>query len=260
MTGAIMIGTIIAAEIKSIIQENKEVKSFYLKPTRNIGKPEPGQFFMVWVPGREEIPISVSGYFNGLIRISVAKRGETTNYMHTLRNGDFLGLKGPLGNFVHVDPNKKYLLVGGGYGVAPLVFFLNEYIRLGGEKIEVIIGARSKDLLLFEDEITQLKAILHIATDDGSKGFRGTSIDLMKKIIRKEKFDEILLCGPEQMLINGAKLAIKNNLKAWVLAEGYMKCGIGICGSCELGNSGLLVCRDGPVFDALTYLRSLETI
>jgi len=252
-----MIGAIVASVIKKITQENKELKSFYLEPMEKLNKPKPGQFFMVWVPGLEEIPISVSGYFNGLIRISVARRGETTSYMHTLKIGDFLGLKGPLGNFITPDPNKKYLLVGGGYGVAPLIFFLQEYKRIGGEEIDIIIGARSKDLLLFENEITINGARLHVATDDGSKGFKGTTIDLMIRILKEKKFDEILLCGPEKMLVKGSKVAINKGIKAWVLAEEYMKCGIGLCGSCELGKSGLLVCRDGPVFDALTYLKSL---
>lgn len=252
-----MIGTVIASKIKKIRQENKILKSFYLEPMEKMIKPKPGQFLMVWVPGLEEIPISVSGYFNGQIRISVAKRGETTSYMHSLKVGDFLGLKGPLGNFISPDSSKKYLLIGGGYGIAPLIFFIQEYKKVGGNEVDIIIGARSRELLAFENELIEMGTNVHVSTDDGSKGFHGTAIALMKRIVKRRKFDEVILCGPEKMLIYGSKEAIRAGIKAWVLAEEYMKCGIGICGSCELGNSGLLVCRDGPVFDALTYLRSL---
>ncbi len=252
-----MIGVVVASVITDIKNENRELKSLYLKPLEEINTPKPGQFLMVWVPELEEIPISVSKYSDGLIRITVAKRGKTTRYMHSLNKGDILGVKGPLGNYIEPEPDKKYLLVGGGYGIAPLMFFLWEFRSRSREVIDVIIGARTADLLAFEDEARKLRANVHVTTDDGSKGFKGTNIDLMKKLLKSEDFDIVVLCGPEQMLINGAKTLIENGINGFVLAEEYMKCGIGLCGSCELGRSGLLVCKDGPVFDVRTFLKSL---
>lgn len=252
-----MIGRIVTSRIEKIRIENKELKSFYLRPLEKINKPKPGQFLMVWVPGFEEIPLSVSGHYNDLIRVTVAKRGKTTIHMHHLKIGDLLGIKGPLGKPIPLHGNKRYLLIGGGYGIAPLIYFLHEYKSSSSKEINVIIGARSSDLLAFENEAKTLGAIVHIATEDGSKGFKGTAIDLMKQLIDSVKFDIVVLCGPKKMLIKGAEIAVNTGIQAYVVAEEYMKCGIGLCGSCELGNSGLLVCRDGPVFDSHLFLRSL---
>jgi len=252
-------GEIISAKIVKIVDENPSTKSFYLKPLKTINTPQPGQFFMVWIPNYEEIPLSVSGVFGDLLRITVAKRGKTTSYMHKLREGFFLGIKGPLGNHILIEKDKNYLFVSGGYGVAPLIFASRIAVEKGATPI-LLIGARSKDLLLFYNEATNLGIETYVSTDDGSLGFSGTVIDLAKYIIfrKRKKVDCIISCGPEPVLIESAKLARLLGIHSQILAEEYMKCGIGICGSCELGDSGLLVCRDGPVFDGEVYLKALK--
>jgi len=249
-------GEIIATRIEKIIQENPEIKSFYLRPLGSITPPKPGQFYMVWVPEYEEIPISASGIFNGMIRITVAKRGETTSYLHTMSIGELVGLKGPLGKSIRIESHKRYLLIAGGYGVAPLIFAANEIIKANSEAI-MLIGAKNKDLLLFTNEATSIGAKVFISTNDGSMGFRGTVIKLAIKLLEKERVDGIIACGPEQMLVKAASIGEKYKIETQVLAESYMKCGIGLCGSCELGNSGLLVCKDGPVFSGRMYLQAL---
>ena len=248
---------IIAAKICKIIDENPLTKSFYLKPVKPLPQPKPGQFLMVWVPDYEEIPLSVSGYYpeDNIIRITVANRGETTNAMHNLKEGAFLGLKGPLGNFLIPESGKKYLLVGGGYGVAPLIFFIQQ--AKGVDEVTLAVGARTRDLLLFLNEAKDLGASVSVSTDDGSEGFKGYVTELVEKLIREKDFDTIIACGPEEMLKKIAKIGIKSELETWIIAESYMKCGIGLCGSCELGNSGLLVCKDGPIFRGEVYLRAL---
>jgi len=247
----------ISAKIVRIVNENSEIKSFYLKPLRDIIYPKPGQFFMVWVPNYEEIPISASGIFGDLIRITVAKRGETTEYMHTLNAGDFLGLKGPLGNSITLTRGKNYLFIGGGYGVAPLIFAAQNALKRESNPI-LLIGARTKNLVLFYNEAINLGIETHVSTDDGSMGFHGTVIELAIKILEKRKIDEIIACGPEPVLIESAKFAQRLGIPSQILAEGYMKCGIGLCGSCELGKSGLLVCKDGPVFSGEIYLKAIS--
>ena len=249
-------GSIIAARIVKIKVENKETKSFYLKPLEKIRIPQPGQFFMIWIPRYEEIPISASGVFGELIRISVAKRGKTTSYMHQMTTGDLLGLKGPLGNSINLQAGKKYILIGGGYGVAPLIYTARKIIQLKSHAT-LLIGARTKDHLLFIDEARSLRIPVFFSTDDGSAGYHGTVIELAKEIIHRESFDEIISCGPKEMLIEVARLADKLDINSQILAESYMKCGIGVCGSCELGQSGLLVCKDGPVFSGSTFISAL---
>ncbi len=252
-----VLGEIIAAKIKKIVKENNFVKSFYLEPVKPLKPPKPGQFFMVWVPGHEEIPISVSGWYpqEGLVRITVAARGATTKAMHRMRGEKFLGLKGPLGNYIEPEKGKRYLLVGGGYGVAPLIFFAQEAANLAD--ISIAIGARTKDQLLFVEEARRLRAKVYVATDDGSMGFKGFVTDLVKELLARESFDTIIACGPEEMMLKTAKMALSNNIEVWIIGEEYMKCGIGLCGSCELKGSGIIVCRDGPVLPGRKYIEAI---
>ena len=250
----VLFGEVVACEIISTRKENIITKSLLLRPTKPMKKPKPGQFYMVWVPDYEEVPMSASGYFGGIIRITVAAAGETTRRIHELEEGEYLGLKGPLGNGIEVG-KKRYLLVGGGYGVAPLIFAMREIKNAGGSSL-LIIGARTADYLLFVEEGRELGEVM-ISTDDGSLGFKGTAADLAKIILEEEAFDEVLVCGPEPLLIKVAKMALENGIKCYVFAESYMKCGIGLCGSCTLGDSDILVCRDGPVIDGEIYLKAL---
>jgi len=250
-----MYGEIIPARVVKVMEENKLVKSIFMKPLKGIKKPKPGQFLMVWMPGYEEVPMSISGFFGGVVRISVAAVGETTERMHRVSVGEYLGFKGPLGNGIDVDDG-TYLLVGGGYGVAPLVYALYE-IKSAGGKGTMIIGARTKELLLFVDEASRYGEVL-VSTDDGSYGYRGTAADLAVRLLERKYFDVVIVCGPEPLLINVARYCLDRKIECLVLAEAYMKCGIGLCGSCVLGNSGLQVCRDGPVLEARDYLRAIN--
>jgi len=251
-----MLGKIIIAEIVDIKDEARDIKSFWLKPLEKINPPQPGQFFQVWVPKYEEIPISVSGYENGLIRITVAKRGETTAAMHKMKIGDLLGIKGPLGKPLKLFSNKCYVLIGGGYGVAPLIFAAKKLTEQNS-KVIMITGARTKDLLLFVDEAKSINVQVYCSTDDGSYGFKGTTVDLFKKLLPDISCDRIVACGPKEMLIKIAEIAVQKGIPCDILAESMIKCGVGLCGSCELGKSGLLVCKDGPAFDAKIFLNAV---
>lgn len=248
-----MSGEIISTKIVDIIDENPYVKSFYLVPKKRINTPKPGQFFMVWVPGYEEIPISASGFFSGIIRITVARVGETTERMHGMNIGDYIGLKGPLGTYIPIK-KAKYLLIAGGYGAAPLIFATRELKKIGVD-VTFAEGARDSSRLLFIDEAISLGARVIISTEDGSFGFKGTILDHIKSIINYH--DVIVACGPKGLLDSVSYLIKKNNKEGYILAESYMKCGLGLCGSCVLGKSGLLVCRDGPVFKNDVYFKAV---
>jgi len=246
---------VISSRIVRIVQENDIVRSLYLNPVKKIPVPKPGQFFMVWVPGYEEVPMSVSGYYNGIVRISVAAVGKTTERLHRARVGEYVGLKGPLGNGLIVE-KKSYLLVGGGYGVAPLIYTAQRIVEMGG-KATIIIGARTSGLLLMVNEAKNLGRVF-LATDDGSKGFKGTALELAERVLSSESFDVVVVCGPEPLLAGLALYCIKEKIRCMVYAEAYMKCGLGLCGSCVLGKSSIILCKDGPVIDAKLYISAIE--
>jgi len=201
---------------------------------------KPGQFVMVWVPGVDEVPMSLS-HIGEIQGITVKKVGEATQALYNMEKGDKIGIRGPYGHGF-IEKGRKALFVAGGIGIASLLPLIKAY---SGEK-HVILAARTKDLLLFQDEINGI-AKLHIATDDGSLGFKGLATELMENLVDKQNFDIVYTCGPEKMMKGVYEICIEYGMDMQASLERYMKCGIGICDSCSI--NGYRVCRDGPVFD-----------
>ena len=231
-------------EIIEEIKENKNVKTFKFNfPVKTI----PGQFFMVWIPDIDEVPMSVS-YINGNIKGITFKRvGEATNALFNYKIGDKIGIRGPYGNGFKIK-GKKILFVAGGTGIAMILPAVENVINKNILST-VIIGVKNKDELFFVERLRNLGTELYISTDNGSEGHKGYASDLSKKIIEKSNFDLILTCGPEIMM---KKLFdISKNIPFEASLERFMKCGIGICGQCCVGN-GLRVCKEGPIFDKKT--------
>ena len=145
---------------------------------------------------------------------------------------------------------KKILIVGGGTGLVPLLRLAFYATRL---KIQstVVIGARTKGEVFFENIakkiIQDTDSSLKICTDDGSYGIRGTTVEVMSKVLHENTFDSVFTCGPELMMRKVVDLSNENSIPVQASLERYMKCGIGICGSCCLDCS--LVCQDGTVFN-----------
>ena len=233
------------AEIVEVVEEAEGIKSLLLETS--IKKPVPGQFVMVWVPGFEEIPVSPSMYERNVLRLTVAAVGETTRKIHSLKPGERLFIRGPYGRGFNLDEKGNFLLIAGGYGAAPIIYALHE-LRKKGENVAYVIGARSKDKLLFVSEARKFNADVYIATDDGSLGFKGSAVEVAEKLIAK--YDNVLACGPERMLYKIMLKCLELGVKCQISIERYIKCGIGICGSCVLDPKGLRVCSDGPVFYA----------
>ncbi|RLG71602.1 MAG: dihydroorotate dehydrogenase electron transfer subunit [Thermoprotei archaeon] len=233
------------AEIVEDVEEAEGIKSLLLETS--IKKPVPGQFVMVWVPGFEEIPISPSMYERNVLRLTVAAVGETTRKIHSLKPGERLFIRGPYGRGFNLDEKGNFLLVAGGYGAAPIIYALHE-LRKKGKNVAYVIGARSKDKLLFVGEAKKFNAEVYIATDDGSLGFKGSAVEVAEKLIAK--YDNVLACGPERMLYKIMLKCLELGVKCQISIERYIKCGIGICGSCVLDPKGLRVCSEGPVFYA----------
>jgi dihydroorotate dehydrogenase electron transfer subunit len=240
------------AKIKKIVVESPTVKSFYLE---NIGidSSMPGQFVMVWQPGQEEVPMSVSDSGDGFIRISVAKKGPTTTELHKLKSCGTLFMRGPFGNGFSLK-GKSFLLVGGGYGAAPLIYAAKAISR-AKKSCTFLVGAKNKSELLFLKEARETGARVNFAAEDGSAGHRGKVTELVEPTLTEENFDSILTCGPELMLYEVVRYGLKRKIPVQASLERYIKCGFGICGSCILDPVGLRVCVDGPVFDGALLLQ-----
>jgi dihydroorotate dehydrogenase electron transfer subunit len=252
--------------ILRIDRESLKVKSFTVdyNPIETPISILPGQFVMVWIPGIDEIPMSVSRIGPKFrIRISVAAVGEATKALHALKVGDLIGIRGPYGTSYSVRKGTTIIL-GGGIGMASVMPLIHQFLAKPPDehsKIIIIEGARSKEELLFTDEITQhiiTSSEAHYCTDDGTCGFKGFVTEKLDELLQfemntaaKKDFPApitVYACGPEKMLVNVVKVCQKHKLSAQLSLERMMRCGFGICGLCALEPTGLLVCRDGPVF------------
>ena len=237
--------------IERVIEETPTVKTFVFKDKIS-SNARPGQFLMVWIPRIEELPMSVMVYDRKEhAAITIRKLGFGSTALFDKGVGEVIGIRGPYGNqFKIAKSTKRALLIGGGTGLVPLLRLATTLNKL---KIDttVIIGARSKQEVFFEkkahDLLDKTKHKVIISTEDGSYGIKGNAIDAMSLIIMKEKFDMVYTCGPELMMRKVFDIGSANALPIQASLERYMKCGIGICASCCVGDR--LVCKDGTVFN-----------
>jgi len=242
-----------AMRIRRVVTEAPAIRSFYLEYAGD--PPSPGQFFMVWVPGREEIPLSASGLEEGLLRLTVKAVGGTTRFLMKLGKGDSLLLRGPFGRGFSLENFREVMAVGGGYGAAPLIYALR-LLRRENKKCWYIVGAKRAEELLFVEEAKRIGARVEVATEDGSAGHRGLVTELLDRLLDSVRPDCIITCGPEGMMKKVLEVAMKRNIPVQASLERYMKCGFGICGSCVLDPAGLRVCKDGPVFSGEELLQT----
>ncbi len=213
---------------------------------------KPGQFAHILLPGRTlRRPISIcdTNPERGTLRLVFQIRGSGTAQLADYQKEQWLDVLAPLGNgFKLEDKNKKAVFVGGGIGVPPLLAAAKFY----GENATVALGFRNKTAVILEDDFKKTGADVRIATDDGSYGYHGLVIDLIKD----ENPDIIYACGPTPMLKAVAKFAEEKGIECQISLEERMACGIGACLGCavklkdEDGNEyNGHVCKDGPVFD-----------
>ncbi len=223
-------------KVEKVIRHSNEISTIYFNRTL---RSYPGQFVMVNVIGYEEIPLSLSSPRS----VTVKAVGETTKALISIEAGSFLGIRGPFGN--PFTPADKAIIIAGGIGIAPLRF-LYHYLRRLGSEIKLLYGAKTAEELIWVDEFENAE----FCTDDGSFGHRGDVVSLLKKEDLK-KYDKIYCCGKEEMMRKVYEILKQRNClsKAEFSLERYMRCGIGVCGSCVI-ETGLRVCTDGPVFKA----------
>jgi dihydroorotate dehydrogenase electron transfer subunit len=209
----------------------------------------PGQFAMVWIPGINELPMSVMiSKEQGKAAFTVRKHGPSSTGLFNLKVGEQIGVRGPYGNSFDLK-HGKLLLVGGGTGLVPLMRLLT--CVESSDDVTVLIGAKSKEEVFFEDLANQLLQNnphrVIVTTDDGSYGEKGFVTDVVEKLVNQTKFDGIYTCGPEIMMYKTVNLAHSKGIFVQASLERMMKCGVGICGSCCVGED--LVCKDGTIFD-----------
>lgn len=224
------------------------VKIFTFKD-RQCAKAKPGQFLMLWVPGVDEIPLSVLDAKNSEATVSVAVKrvGEATQALHNTRIGDVVGVRGPFGNSFTFEKG-NVLMVGGGVGIAPLAFLAKKIVSKASKTV-MVLGAKTRGELLFLDYLKRLCGEENVlaATEDGSYGVKGLASNLADSVLAKEKFERVYACGPEPMVRRVFECAENSGVFVEASLERLMRCAIGICGSCVIGK--YRVCRDGPVFN-----------
>jgi dihydroorotate dehydrogenase electron transfer subunit len=233
--------------IISIKAESPTVKTFFFKDEQ-CARAKPGQFLMLWIPGVDEIPLSImDARDDGRVAVSVKAVGEATVALHGKRVSETIGVRGPFGNTFTVNARRP-LIVGGGTGIAPLMF-LTKSLTSKAVSTTFVLGAKTKDELLFKSELEKFGAKrVHLvtSTEDGTCGLTGLCTEPLGQMLAGEKFDVVYACGPEQMILNVFELTEEHGAEMQASLERLMRCGIGLCGSCVIGK--FRVCADGPVF------------
>jgi len=217
---------------------------------------KPGQFIILRIDETgERIPLTIADYDakNGAVTIIFQEMGKTTKQLAKLdAGGEIEDFVGPLGKPSEIGKLGTVVLVGGGVGVAPVYPQAKAYHEAGNNVIS-IIGARSADLLILEDEMRNASDELYITTDDGTKGHHGFVTDIVKQLLdSSEKINRIVAIGPPVMMRAVAGVTEPYDVETIVSLNPIMIDGTGMCGGCRVsvGGETKFACVDGPEFDA----------
>jgi ferredoxin--NADP+ reductase len=219
-------------------------------------KAKAGQFVILrLIDDGERIPITLADWNRetGTITLYVQAIGKTTTIMSQMKAGDaILDVVGPLGIPSHVEPGKTLVALGGGFGIAAIHPIVRAHKLIGNRTIS-IIGARSKELLIMEDEMNAASDEVRIATDDGSIGTKGFVTTILKQMLETgEAMDVVLAIGPVVMMKAVAELTRSYKVETLVSLNPIMMDGTGMCGACRVmvNDTVQFACVDGPEFDA----------
>lgn len=234
--------------IERIVDETPTVRTLYFHDPI-IADVKPGQFAMIWIPGVNELPMSIMvSDVPEYAALTVRKRGESSTALYNLSEGQQIGVRGPYGNSFEIRDG-RILLIGGGTGLVPLMRLIK--FSNPSNHITVLMGSQTKDEVFFEETAKKLlgknEHEIITVTEDGSYGEKGYVTDVLEKLLEENTYDAIYTCGPELMMHKVVQMAQKKEIFVQASLERMMKCGIGICGSCCVNDD--LVCRDGTVFD-----------
>jgi ferredoxin--NADP+ reductase len=232
------------------------IHEYWVEAPLVAAKHRAGQFVIVRSHDHgERIPLTVVGTDKkqGLARLIVQEAGKSTTEMAELKAGDsFLDVVGPLGTATHITNWGTLIAVAGGLGAAPLLPIILAAKQAGNE-VCAIIGARSKDLMILENEFRAICDEVRICTDDGTYGEKGLVTDMLQKWVDEGKhFDQAIIVGPVMMMKFTALLTKKLEIPAMASLNPIMVDGTGMCGACRVTVNGKtkFACVDGPEFDA----------
>jgi len=233
----------------------KTVCHFSVEAPRIARKAKPGQFVVLRVNETgERIPLTMGGTnpTAGTIDLIFQVVGKSTALLRTLNVGDTItDIIGPLGKATHIENLGTVVCVGGGTGVA-VMYPITKAYKEAGNHVIAIVGARTKDLLILEDEMRAASHDLRVTTDDGSYGHHGFVTDVLKKILDEQKDVKLIVgIGPVPMMKFLCKLTKEYGVKTMVSLNPIMVDATGMCGACRVtvGGRTRFCCVDGPEFD-----------
>ena len=234
----------------------ENIKRFVIEAPKIAAKRKAGQFVIIRLnDGGERIPLTIadSETANGTITIIVQGIGKTTKELNSLNTGDFiLDVVGPLGKASHIEKFGTAVSIGGGVGTA-IAYPTAVALKQAGNHTISIIGGRTKELVILENELKQVCDEVYPTTDDGSYGFHGFVTQKLKELIDNgTKIDFVLAIGPIPMMKAVAETTRPYGIKTVVSLNPVMVDGTGMCGGCRatVDNKTVFVCVDGPEFDA----------
>jgi ferredoxin--NADP+ reductase len=217
-------------------------------------KSNPGQFVIIRLDEKgERVPLTIAGVDlnKGTVATAFHAVGRSTKKLAKMKAGDSItDLSGPLGNPAEVGKFGKVLLVGGGVWCAPL-HYVAQALRKNGNKLFIAVAGRTKDDMVYEDELKAVADQFFVATDDGSKG--NQSLDFLADVLKAQKFDHAVVMGPVSTLKKVVDLTRLYGLKTMVTLASLMVDGTGMCGACRVTVGGVtkFACMDGPEFNGL---------
>lgn len=229
---------------------------FYFKVSAPLisKKAKPGQFVILRLHEQgERIPLSLADInpTDGTISLIVMAVGKTSTEMSIMKQGDeILDLCGPLGNPTHIEKIGKVIVVGGGFGVAPL-YPIARAFKSAGNEVVCVMGARTRDLLIYEKEMEQVCSRVIVTTDDGSKGMKGLVTQALRQELEQAGANLVVTVGPAIMMKSVSETTRSFGVKTLASLNPIMVDGTGMCGGCRvtIGGRTLFACTDGPDFD-----------
>lgn len=232
------------------------VQLFEIEAPRVAKKAEPGQFVIIRIDeAGERVPLTIADFDRekGTVTIIFQEVGASTKQLGAMKEGEsILDFVGPLGKKTHIEKMGNVVCIGGGIGVAP-IYPIARGMREAGNHVISIMGARSKDILILEDELGAVSDELYITTDDGSKGHKGFVTDQLKMLIDKGiEISVVIAIGPVVMMRSVAEATRPYGIHTVVSLNPIMVDGTGMCGGCrvQIGDESKFACVDGPEFDA----------
>lgn len=233
----------------------KDVSEIIVDAPKIARQASPGQFIHIKItPGepllRRPLSLADADEKSGTLRLVYRIAGKGTAALAALKEGAGINCLGPLGHGFDLDCRRP-LLIGGGMGIAPLIF-LARRLKEQDTDTAVLLGGRGKEEMFWPPLFEKYAGKVFITTDDGSVGEKGFTVDLLPQLLEENSYDRIFVCGPQPMMAAAAKIAAAAQVPCQVSLEKHMACGIGACLSCTCeakdGGKRKKVCADGPVF------------